>query len=112
MAIVPQGQSWPFGVKGEGDGGLLAAQSVQITTKREKKEGKNSLGEVVALVFMNETTEITVEGIGDTGTIGAQLSIQTFDFSGNAYIEEVTKSASNEDFVKTTIKAVAYQNVN
>lgn len=111
MAIVPRGEQWAFGVSGGTDGSLQATQSVQITTKREKKEGKNNMGEVVALVYMNETTEITVEGIGNAGTIGSQLTIQTFDFEGAAYVEEVTKSATNEDFVKTTIKAVAYENV-
>jgi hypothetical protein len=111
MAIVPRGEAWPFGVSGGTDGGLLAAQSVQVTTKREKKEGKNHQGEVVALVYMNETTEITVEGIGEAGSIGSPFNIQTFEFEGSAYVEEVTKSATNEDFVKTTIKAVAYENV-
>jgi hypothetical protein len=112
MAIVQRGESWDFGVNGGTDGGLVATQSVQVTTKREKKEGKNNKGEVVALVYMNETTEITIEGIGESGTIGTALNIQTFDFSGNAYVEEFTKTATNEDFVKTSIKAVAYENIN
>lgn len=112
MAIVQRGQQWEFGVSGGTDGGLLATQSVQVTSKREKKEGKNSVGEVVALVYMNGTTEISVEGIGEAGSIGTALTINTFQFQGSAYVEEVTKSASNEDFVKTTIKAVAYENIN
>jgi len=112
MALVPRGELWEFGVKGGTDGGLVATQSVQVTSKREKKEGKNNLGEVVALVYMNATTELTIEGIGNAGNIGTPLTISTFDFTGSAYIEEVTKTASNEDFVKTSIKAVAYENIN
>lgn len=112
MAIVQIGnQSIKFGISNE-EGGLTATTSVQMSRKREKKEARNKDGEIVTVVFLNPMTELTVEGYGDAGDLGAALSISTFQFTGTAYIEEVTNSASNEDFVKTTIKAVAYDNIN
>jgi hypothetical protein len=101
-----------FGIPSE-EGGFSATTSVQVTRKREKKEAKNRQGEVVTVVFMNPMAEITIEGYGlpSGATLGGTVTTTTFDFNGTAYIEEITSTATNEDFVKTTIKAVAYENI-
>ena len=109
MAIVQIGQGVAFGIAS--DVGGLITTSVQVTRKREKKEARNREGEIISVVFLNPMSEITVEGYGDEGELGGTLSAGMFDFGGTAHIEEITKAATNEDFVKTTIKAVAYDNI-
>lgn len=108
MALSPIGDSSiAFGVPD--DEGFTACLSVQVTQKVEKKEGKDSKGNVAVVMFMNPTTEITVEGYGEKSpSLGSSFGVSSFSYDGSAYVEEVTKTASNEDFVKTTIKAIAW----
>lgn len=88
----------------------LTTQSVSITKKIDKKEGKNECGVTVSVAYYNQTTEVTVEGLGiSSATLGATLSITTG--SNTIYVEEVTIAYGNEEFTKSTVKGTRYHGI-
>jgi hypothetical protein len=108
------GTQIPFGISGN-YASLEATTSVQSVSKRDKKELKGSSGSLQAIAFFNPTTEYTIEGYGTvSGSIGASISIDiptANGSSGQIIIEEVTYSYSNEDFRKSSLKAVQYHDL-
>lgn len=111
---TPVGTALAFGI-GTDEGGLVT-QSVSTTQKIDKKEARNNCGEVVSVVFYNRMTEVTIVGLGNpTATLlaGTALTVAgtfaaPFVSVGAFYIEELTNERANEDFVKSTIKATAW----
>lgn len=107
-------QAFQFGIQ-EDEGGLIT-QSTSITLKRDKKEGRNGCGEVKAVAMYNQMQEVTIEGLGrsDAG-VGDVLAfigdLGIAALSANMSIDEVTVTRSNEDFIKTSIKASAYEKI-
>lgn len=98
-----------FGMAGN-SAGLSVTTSVSVTTKRDKKELRGNDGNLIAVAYFNETADISVEGYGETSaTIGSavQLGVQ-FDLPSTVVIEEIGYTATNEDFVKSSIKATGY----
>jgi len=104
-----------FGIIEE-EAGLLT-QSVSVTHKQDKKEARDGCGVIKALAFYNKTSEVSIDGLGtieDTYEVGTLLSLAgTFgiDLAGACYIDEVSVEKSNEDWVKSTIKATAYEGI-
>ena len=100
---------------GDEQGGFVATTSVSVTERCEKAEGKDSKGCIVAIAFYNKTSEISIEGIG--ANPDSQVAGDTIDLTGitldqgDAYCDEVSIEYSNEDWVKTTIKGTAYENI-
>lgn len=100
----------PFGMDGN-SAGLQVTTSVSVTLKRDKKELRGNDGNMVAVAYFNPTSDISIEGYGETGaTIGSsvQLGVQFDTGASNVIVEEITYSATNEDFVKSSVKATGY----
>lgn len=109
------GASLTFGIAAEESS--LTTQSVSVTNKADKKEARDKQGYVVAVAYYNKTSEISIEGLGTfTGAstnIGTTLTISgTFDTaSTTVYLDEVTIERANEEFVKSSLKATAYEGI-
>ena len=87
--------------------------SVSLTERVEKAEGKNSRGCVVAIAYYNKSSEVTIEGIGSNKKeAGSSITVDSVSpDNANLYVDESTIEYSNEDWVKTTIKATGYENI-
>ena len=109
-----ENEDWGIGTE---QADFTATTSVSITERCEKAEGKDSNGCIVAIAFYNKTSEISIEGIGANPSdqvAGADETITLVDITlaqGDAYCDEVSIEYSNEDWVKTTIKGTAYENI-
>ena len=98
---------------GSDEAGFKAMTSVSVTERSEKAEGKDSKGCVVAIAYYNKQSEVSIEGIGDNRKSAGEvlpLTTVTVD-NGTVYCEESTIEYSNEDWVKTSLKGVAYENI-
>ena len=94
------------------DEASLTTQSVSVTQKSDKKEARNKDGDVVAVAFYNNMTEVRVEGLGQAGqSIGGTISLANGTAVGTLYVEEVTIDFKNDDFVKSSVKATAWEQV-
>jgi len=114
-AATVVGTSLSFGVAS--DESSLTTQSVSVTNKADKKEARDKDGGVTAVAYYNKTSEISIEGLGTfsgaSTNIGTTLTISgTFDLaSSTVYLDEVTIEQANEEFVKTSLKATAYEEI-
>jgi len=95
--------------------GFKATTSVSVTERTDKVEGRDSCGLIVGIVYYNKSSEVSIEGIGTN----KKEAGSTLEVSGNAqpdqtplYVDECTVEYSNTDWVKTTIKATGYENIN
>lgn len=100
-----------WGIETE-EAGFTATTSVTVTERAEKAEGKDSKGCVVAVIYYNKTSEVVVEGIGaNSQQAGSEMTLATEVDNGTVYVEESTITYTNDDWVKTSIKGIAYENV-
>ena len=91
-------------------------QSIKYTAKADKKEIRNSCGNVAALVFSKKMCEVEVQFYGKPGEDQDLTEVLTLANGGPAageapsafFIEEISAEHSNTDAVKTTNKAVSY----
>ena len=107
-------QAFEFGIT-EDEGGLIT-QSTSITHTREKKEGRDGCGVIKVVAMYNEMNEVTIEGLGRSdAAVGDVLSfvgdLGITPVSATMSIDEISITRSNEDFIKTSIKATAYKNI-
>ena len=111
MATV-KGDTLTFGIGSDVLGALT--QKVSITKKCERKEAKDKQGETKAVAFYRNTTDVSLEIVGEgTAKLLDALSLPTGapNISGGLYVEELTTDRSNEDFVKQSLKATAYEGI-
>lgn len=106
-----EGAALAFGV--ENDEASLITQSVKINHKRDKKEARDKCGNVIAVAYYNRMAEVEIEGLGtgdlDVGDTVSLANTVTPAVVGVLIIDEVSVELSNEEFVKTNIKASAYE---
>ena len=95
------------------EAGFTAMTSVSLTERVEKAEGKNSKGCVVAVAYYNKTSEVSIEGLGkNIKEAGESLTLTSVSpENGTVYVDESSVEYSYEDWVKTTIKGTAYENI-
>jgi len=111
-----------FGISAAEQG--LVTQSISVTRKQDKKEVKDHCGEVVNLAYYNLTADISISGYGSNQslTIGGVMSMVADNVASGSGIDlipqtsaivvkEVTITRTNEDFVKTDIKAMSYDGI-
>lgn len=95
--------------------GFKATTSVSITERVDKVEGRDSCGKVVAVVYYNKTSEVSIEGIGSNKKAAGSVLNVTGNVAPDqtpVYVDESSVEQSNNDWVKTTIKGTGYENVN
>jgi hypothetical protein len=103
------GEDLLFGI--DTDEESLVTQSVSVTNKKDKKEARNSCGDIVAVAYYNPTSEIQIEGLGTSAhVVGEALSLSGtyLELAGQTFVDEVSMEKANEEFVKVSIKATSY----
>jgi hypothetical protein len=108
MAVV--GEALTFGVSS--DEATLVTQRVSKASKIDKKEARNKSGVIVAVSYYNRVDEFTIEGLGVASqTLGSALTLVGVTGVGTVYVEDISVDYGNEDFVKSSVKAVAYEGI-
>ena len=95
----------------------IVVQSIKITSKVDKKEALGSCGEVIAVNYYNKNTEIEIQGLGKAScAIATVLTLAnladlaiTPESSSAIIVDEVSLEYANQDFIKSTIKAVSFE---
>ena len=113
-----KGTDFDFGVLSAATGvATSAAQSYSQTNGINQKELKGKDGEVKTIAFYRKTEEISVDFVGIPSGIevgqaladALQAATQHGSPAGNeTFIDEITVDKSNEDFVKTSVRATSY----
>lgn len=105
------GDALAFGI--ESDESSLVTQKVTVTNKSDKKEARDKDGIVIAVSYYNKTSDIQIEGLGTTSLeVGASLALANdIDLAGAAFVDEITIDLGNEEFVKSSAKATAYEGI-
>jgi hypothetical protein len=114
MAVI--GDALTFGIAADQGGGspVLVLQKLTVNQKTDQKEARDRNGVVQAVSFYNKTQEISLEGLGAyTGAaIGAALSLSGITLVGtSAYVQEINVEHGNEEFLKTSVKAVCWEGI-
>lgn len=115
--VIPTGLL-EFGIAVD-EAGLIATQSVRVTKKQDKKEARDKCGIVVACALYNPMADVEIEGLGSVTTAVVGLTLTLNGVYGDLIpgsnpkilIEEVAMEKTNEDFVKTSIKASWYSGI-
>jgi len=91
----------------------LTTTKVSVANKSIKKEIKDKQGNIGYVKYYDQTTEVTIEGYGLSSVldVGVAASLSGIDAIGTLYITDVQVDLSNEDFVKSTIKAMAWASI-
>lgn len=112
---TPVGLALEFGLtEEEGTGSGLVTQSVSVTNKSDKKEARDKCGIIASVAYYNKMSDITIEVLGtSTDVVGAALSLTGvyLTLAGSVFVDEVSLEKANEEFVKSTIKATAYEGI-
>lgn len=110
--VYPSGAA-VFGVSGSN----TLVQSKTISTKIDKKDGRDQDGNVIAYAYYGKMAEHSIEILGvaeaDTDTVASASAPSSLgivaQLSGGAFvIDEVTVDYSNEDFVRVSAKVSEY----
>jgi hypothetical protein len=111
MATVLGGTAGDFGISA--DLHSLVTSRVSTTQRVDKKEGRNKSGDPVCVAFYNTSTEVSIEGLGESSLALAATVTATGIPSGGGtfYAEEVARDYANEEFVKSSIKGTAYAGI-
>lgn len=110
---TPVGEDLPFGI--EEDEASLITQSLKVTHKRDKKEVRDKCGNVISVAHYNRMADIEIQGVRKAEfslDVGDDLELSNTinpAVVGKMIIDEISTEMSNEDFVKTSIKATAYE---
>lgn len=110
-APVIRGTSTSFGISNAQ--GTMIATNVSANATSNKVEAKNINGGTAAVAYTGKKTEWTIEGFvtaTNSVTIGGSLApanLSSFGgLVGGTYVEEVTLTASSEDFQKIRYRIV------
>jgi len=96
------------------DEASLTTQTVSVTNKKDKKEARDKCGIIVAVSFYNATSEISIDGLGTAAnSVGTALSLSGtyLTLAGATFVDEVGVVKTNDDFVKSSIKATSYAGI-
>jgi hypothetical protein len=96
---------------GGNSAGLSATTRISFTLKRDKKELRGYAGGVKAVAYYNPTTDISVEGYGTvSASVGGSIQVAgaPSGIGTTIIVEEITYDQSNDDFVKSSVKAIGY----
>lgn len=103
--------SLTFGV-GASDEASLITHGIKVTRKAKQKFAADRYGSTIAVAFYDPSVEVNIEGLATTTlTVGSAMTLAnaaTISVTGTLLVEEISEDRSNEDFVKTTIKATAF----
>ena len=104
-----------FGITNDQTG--MVVQSSSAAASSDAVELKNKAGDVTAVCFRNKRTTHTVEGAYTTfsSSVGASITVANgtgFGLSGAAYVTEITRTRSADNFEQVSFTAVRFDGIN
>jgi hypothetical protein len=112
--IIGNSTDLAFGVADTQSG--MVVQSITHANSSDAVELKNKAGDTTAVVFRNKRVTYTVEGAytnfsDDVGTSITVTGGETFGLSGEAYVTEITRTRSADNFEQVSYTAVIYDGI-
>lgn len=103
-----------FGIPNAQTGMII--QSSSAAASSDAVELKNKDGDITAVCFRNKKTTHTVEGAYTTfsSSIGASVTVangSAFGLTGAAYVTEVTRTRSADNFEQVSFTAIRYDGI-
>lgn len=103
-----------FGI-GSSQSGMVV-QSITHANSSDAVELKNKDGDTTTVVFRNKRVTYTVEGAytNFNDSVGTTITVaggKTFGLSGNAYVNEITRTRSADNFEQVSFTAVLYDGI-
>lgn len=116
MAATIIGNSTDLGFGIGSDQAGMVIQSISSAASADAIELKNKGGDVTAVAFRNKKTTHTVQGAYTTfsGSVGASVTVangNAFGLTGAAYITEVARNRSADNFETVSFTAVRYDGI-
>ena len=113
--IIGNSTDLAFGIASAQTG--MVIQSISSSASADAVELKNKGGDVTAVVFRNKKVTYSVEGAYTTfsGSVGATITVangSNFDLSGYAaYVTEIARNRSADNFETVSFTAVRYDGI-
>lgn len=112
--IIGNSTDLAFGVADTQTG--MVVQSITHANSSDAVELKNKAGDTTAVVFRNKRVTYTVEGAYTTfsDAVGTDITVaggETFGLSGAAYVTEITRTRSADNFEQVSYTAVIYDGI-
>ena len=112
--IIGNSTDLAFGI-GSAQTGMVI-QSISSSASADAVELKNKGGDVTAVVFRNKKVTHSVEGAFTTfsGSVGATITVSNgsnYDVSGAAYVTEIARNRSADNFETVSFTAVRYDGI-
>jgi len=103
-----------FGLPDDQSG--MVVQSLTHANSSDAVELKNKSGDTTAVVFRNKRVTYTVEGAYTdfSDSVGTTITVsggETFGLSGAAYVNEITRTRSADNFEQVSFTAVIYDGI-
>lgn len=112
--IIGNSADTSFGIPNPQTG--MVVQSSSAAASSDAVELKNKDGDITAVCFRNKKTTHSVEGAYTTfsSSIGASVTVangSNFGVTGAAYVTEVTRTRSADNFEQVSFTAVRYDGI-
>ena len=103
-----------FGIPNSQTG--MVIQSSSAAASSDAVELKNKDGDITTVCFRNKKTTHSIEGAFTTfsASIGASINVSNgsaFGLSGAAYVTEVTRTRSADNFEQVSFTAIRYDGI-
>lgn len=94
----------------------MVVQSISHANSSDAVELKNKSGDTTAVVFRNKKVTYTVEGAytNFSDSVGTEITVagaETFGLTGAAYVNEITRTRSADNFEQVSFTAVVYDGI-
>jgi len=115
--IIGTGTNLKFGITSDqtGGGGMVI-KSISSSASADSVELKNKSGDITAVAFRNKKVTHSVSGAytAFSALVGAVIIVangSSFDLAGAAYVTEVSRNRSADNFEEVSFTAVRYDGI-
>lgn len=112
--IIGTSTNLAFGISSAQTG--MVIKSISSSASADSVELKNKSGDVTAVAFRNKKVTHSVAGAFTTfsASVGATITVangSAFDLAGAAYVTEVSRNRSADNFEEVSFTAVRYDGI-
>ena len=112
--IIGTGTNLAFAITSAQTG--MVIKSISSSASADSVELKNKSGDITAVAFRNKKVTHSVSGAFTTfsALVGAVITVangSSFDLTGAAYVTEVSRSRSADNFEEVSFTAVRYDGI-
>ena len=112
--IIGTGTNLKFGITTDQTG--MVIKSISSSASADSVELKNKSGDVTAVAFRNKKVTHSVSGAYKdfSALVGAVITVangSAFDLDGAAYVTEVSRNRSADNFEEVSFTAVRYDGI-